>query len=205
MSFVRIDTRDEVALLTIDRPKANAFSPELVSELSAAFVEVETARATAASAASAVADKRAEAATRARESAADRERLSAAGREEAEWRKRRENAEERLAQGAEVGGRASNVNGRITLDAAHIGGGIETVSGDVEIGANSRVEGGLLVDKPHGFSWGKSKNPRVVIGPHAVVDGTLEFRRDVDLYVSDTAKVGTITGATANKFSGDHP
>ena len=45
MSFVRIDTRDEVALLTIDRPKANAFSPELVSELSAAFVEVETARA----------------------------------------------------------------------------------------------------------------------------------------------------------------
>ena len=111
----------------------------------------------------------------------------------------------RLAQGAEVGGRASNVNGRITLDAAHIGGGIETISGDVEIGANSRVEGGLLVDKPHGFSWGKSKNPRVVIGPHAVVDGTLEFRRDVDLYVSDTAKVGTITGATANKFSGDHP
>ena len=111
----------------------------------------------------------------------------------------------RLAQGAEVGGRASNVNGRITLDAAHIGGGIETVSGDVEIGANSRVEGGLLVDKPHGFSWGKSKNPRIVIGPHTVVDGTLEFRRDVDLYVSDTAKVGTITGATANRFSGDHP
>jgi DUF4097 and DUF4098 domain-containing protein YvlB len=111
----------------------------------------------------------------------------------------------RLAHGAEIGGRASNVNGRITLDAAHVGGGIETVSGDVEIGANSRVEGGLLVDKPHGFSWGKSKNPRIVIGPHAVVDGTLDFRRDVELYVSDTAKVGTITGATANKFSGDHP
>jgi hypothetical protein len=63
----------------------------------------------------------------------------------------------------------------------------------------------LLVDKPHGFSWGRNKNPRIVIGPHAVVDGTLEFRRDVDLYVSDTAKVGTITGATASKFSGDHP
>ena len=110
-----------------------------------------------------------------------------------------------LAQGAEIAGRASNVNGRISLESAHVGGGIETVSGDVEIGANSRVEGGLLVDKPHGFSWGKSKNPRIVIGPHAVVDGTLDFRRDVELYVSDTAKVGTITGATANKFSGDHP
>jgi enoyl-CoA hydratase len=45
MSTVRIDTRDEVALVTIDRPRANAFAPELVRELSAAFVEVETARA----------------------------------------------------------------------------------------------------------------------------------------------------------------
>jgi chromosome segregation protein len=63
--------------------------------------DVEDARSTAASAGSAVADKRAEAATRARESAADRERLSAAAREQAEWRKRRENAEERLALGLE--------------------------------------------------------------------------------------------------------
>jgi len=111
----------------------------------------------------------------------------------------------RLSRGAEIGGRASNVNGRITLEAAHVGGGIETVSGDVEIGADSRVEGGLLVDKPHGWSWGKNKNPRIVIGPRAIVDGALDFRREVDLYVSDSAHVGTITGATANKFSGDHP
>jgi chromosome segregation protein len=62
---------------------------------------VQAARAAAGSAATAVADKRAEAATRAREGAADRERLSAAGREQAEWRKRRENAEERLGQGLE--------------------------------------------------------------------------------------------------------
>jgi hypothetical protein len=110
-----------------------------------------------------------------------------------------------LAQGAEIGGKASNVNGRISLDAAHIGGGIETVSGDIDIGANSRVEGGILVEKPHGFSWGRNKNPRIVIGPNAVVEGTLEFQRDVDLYISDTARVGTIVGATPNRFSGDHP
>jgi chromosome segregation protein len=61
--------------------------------------DVESARGAAADAASTVADQRAEAATRARESAADRERLSAASREQAEWRKRRENAEERLTQG----------------------------------------------------------------------------------------------------------
>jgi DUF4097 and DUF4098 domain-containing protein YvlB len=110
-----------------------------------------------------------------------------------------------LAHGADVAGKASNVNGRISLDAAHVGGGIETVSGDVEIGADSKVEGGVIVDKPHGFSWGKDKNPRIVIGPRAVVAGTLEFRRDVDLYVSESAHVGTITGATAAKFAGDHP
>ena len=45
MSLIRLETRDEIALVTLDRPKANAFSPELVTELSAAFVEVETARA----------------------------------------------------------------------------------------------------------------------------------------------------------------
>jgi chromosome segregation protein len=63
--------------------------------------DVEQARETAAEAASAVADKRAEAATRARESAADRERLSTAAREQAEWRKRLDNAEERILQGSE--------------------------------------------------------------------------------------------------------
>jgi chromosome segregation protein len=63
--------------------------------------EVEAARSVAAEAATAVADKRAEVATRAREASADRERLSAAAREQTEWRKRRENAEERLAQALE--------------------------------------------------------------------------------------------------------
>lgn len=111
----------------------------------------------------------------------------------------------RLSRGADIAGKASNVNGRIELDGAHVGGGLETVSGDVDVGANSRVEGGLLVDKPSGWSWGKQRSPRIVIGPHAIVEGTLEFRRDVELYVSDSAKVGTIKGATANTFSGDHP
>ena len=58
--------------------------------------DVEGSRGNAAAAATAVADKRAEAATKARETAADRERYSAAGRDQAEWRKRREDAEQRL-------------------------------------------------------------------------------------------------------------
>jgi enoyl-CoA hydratase/carnithine racemase len=37
VSLVRSEVRDEIAILTLDRPKANAFSPELVSDLSAAL------------------------------------------------------------------------------------------------------------------------------------------------------------------------
>ena len=112
-----------------------------------------------------------------------------------------------LAKGAEVGGKLGNVNGAILLDEAHVAGGIETVAGDITIGANSRVEGGVLVDKPnHGwFHWGSERTPVVVIGPHAVVQGTLEFRREVVLKVSDTAQIGPVKGATVVKFSGATP
>ncbi|MCE5233741.1 MAG: hypothetical protein ABFC67_10305 [Mizugakiibacter sp.] len=113
-----------------------------------------------------------------------------------------------LARGAEVLGRMSNVNGDIRLDAAHVGGGIETVNGDVTLGAGARVEGGLLVEKPNDHSWihiGEEHKPRIVIGPGAVVQGTLEFRRPVVLYVSDRAQIGPVVGATPVKFSGDAP
>lgn len=113
-----------------------------------------------------------------------------------------------LDQGAEVAGRASNVNGGIHLRAAHVGGGLKTVGGDIDVGADSRVEGGILVDKPGGwFNFGsdRKRTPRIVIGPGAVVKGTLEFRRDVELYVSDRAQIGPVKGATPQKFSGDQP
>ena len=111
-----------------------------------------------------------------------------------------------LAPGADVGGKLGNVNGAIVLDAAHVAGGIDTVGGDVTIGANSRVEGGILVDKPSGwFNWSSSRAPVIVIGPHAVVQGTLEFRRDVVLKVSDSAQIGPVKGATPVKFSGAMP
>lgn len=111
----------------------------------------------------------------------------------------------RLGKSADVGGRAQTVNGRIALEAAHIGGGIETVGGDIEIGADARVEGGILIKKPSGWSWGTQRNPRVVIGPRATVQGTLEFEREVELFVSDSATIGTVKGATVQKFSGNQP
>lgn len=111
----------------------------------------------------------------------------------------------RLGKGAEVGGKLGNVNGAITLDEAHVAGGIETVDGDITIGANSRVEGGILVNKPGGWFHFNMRTPLVVIGPHAVVQGTLEFKREVELKVSDSAQIGPVKGATVVKFSGANP
>jgi acyl-[acyl carrier protein]--UDP-N-acetylglucosamine O-acyltransferase len=110
-----------------------------------------------------------------------------------------------LARGAEVSGHVSNVNGRIELDAAHVAGGLETVDGDIAIGANSRVEGGILVEKPNGGWFHHNRTPHIVIGPHAVVQGTLDFRREVVLQVSDSAQIGPVKGATPVKFSGAQP
>lgn len=110
-----------------------------------------------------------------------------------------------LARGSEALGKVSNVNGRIRLDAAHIAGGIETVNGDVDVGADSKVEGGIFVDENKGTHWGKQKLPRIVIGPHAVVEGKLTFKREVELFVSDSAKIGAVEGAKAVTFSGAQP
>jgi acyl-[acyl carrier protein]--UDP-N-acetylglucosamine O-acyltransferase len=117
------------------------------------------------------------------------------------------NGRVKLERGADVKGHLSNVNGEVSLDGAHVGGGIETVNADVTIGENSKVEGGLLVKKPkmNWFGSNEDRKPKIVIGPHAVVQGNLTFERDVDLYVSDSATVGKIEGATAKKFAGSAP
>jgi DUF4097 and DUF4098 domain-containing protein YvlB len=111
-----------------------------------------------------------------------------------------------LHPGAEVGGGVRNVNGHILLDGAHVGGGLRTTSGDIDVRGASRVDGGLTVEKSGGwFTSTDTRRPRIVIGPGAVVNGELRFEREVQLYVSDSANIGTVTGATPVKFSGETP
>ena len=110
-----------------------------------------------------------------------------------------------LKNGADVAGGVRNVNGHIALTAAHVAGGLRTVSGNIDLAGGSHVEGGILVEKSSGWLNWTSSRPRIVIGPGAVVQGELRFERAVQLYVSDTATVGPISGATAIRFSGDHP
>ena len=116
------------------------------------------------------------------------------------------NGEMTLSDGADIAGALTNVNGKITLTSAHVGGGIKTVNGSMSITGTSKVEGGILVQKPSSelLHFGQDV-PRIVIGPGATVQGELRFERKVELYVSDKATIGTVVGAIAVPFTGDSP
>lgn len=104
-------------------------------------------------------------------------------------------------RGSRIRDDISTVNGGIGLVGTEVGGGIETVSGDITVGVDSRVKGGIKVEKPKGnFNFTNKRPPRIVIGPNAVVEGPLVFEREVVLYVHSSAKTGAITGATAKRF-----
>lgn len=110
-----------------------------------------------------------------------------------------------VGRGGRLSG-VSTVNGSIGLVDSDLSGGIETVNGDITVGAGSHVKGGIKVEKPTS-NWmpiniGKRKPPRIIIGPNAVVEGALVFEREVKLYVHQSARVGSITGATAVRYSG---
>ena len=111
----------------------------------------------------------------------------------------------KLADGADITGALSNVNGEIALTGAHVGGGIKTVNGGMNIGGASHVEGGILVEKSTGWLQIFHNVPRIVIGPGATVQGNLRFERTVQLFVSDKATIGTVTGTAPIPFTGDAP
>jgi DUF4097 and DUF4098 domain-containing protein YvlB len=105
-----------------------------------------------------------------------------------------------LKPGVRVDGRLENVNGDFELDGAEVHGGLETVNGDVRVGAGSRIDGGILVEKSSGwFSTGRGKPPRITIESGAVVNGTLRFEREVELHVADGAVVGPVEGVAPRR------
>lgn len=112
-------------------------------------------------------------------------------------------------RGSKVSRGIETVNGAIGLVATDLGGGIETVNGDITVGVGSHVKGGIHVGKPNkgwsGFWRSKPKIPRIVVGPNAVVDGSLMFEREVKLYVHSSARIGSLRGATAVRFEGATP
>lgn len=104
-------------------------------------------------------------------------------------------------RGGKVEGDVTNVNGGIGLVATEVGGGLQTVTGDITVGVDSHVKGGIRIEKNKGsIRFEPKRDPRIVIGPNAVVEGALVFERPVVLYVHRTAKIGRVTGATAKTF-----
>lgn len=103
-------------------------------------------------------------------------------------------------RGGRVDGNVSTVNGAIGVVGTEITGDIKTVNGDITVGAGSHVRGRVVIDKPSS-NWFpvtiSRRSPRVIIGPDAIVDGPLEFKREVTLYVHTSARTGAISGATA--------
>jgi cytoskeletal protein CcmA (bactofilin family) len=116
-----------------------------------------------------------------------------------------------IGAGSEVSKDVSNVNGEIRIAGTSIGGDLATVNGDVTLTDNSVLRGNLIVEKPNDRRWNRSdrRKPRIVIGPGVRIQGNIELEREVELYISDSAQVGGVTGAMtmeqAVHFSGERP
>lgn len=120
------------------------------------------------------------------------------------------NGKIQIGAGSSVADDVSNVNGEIRINGTDIGGDLGTVTGDVWLMEGSTLRGDLIIEKPGGWGWGRSRRkPKIVIGPGSRVLGVIDARHEIELFISETAEVGGVTGEAsldqAISFSGDRP
>ncbi len=115
-----------------------------------------------------------------------------------------------LGSGSTISDDVSNVNGEIKLSGAEVGGDLSTVNGDVLIVDKAVLKGDLTIEKRSG--WGTHKNKhksKVIVGPGSRVAGNIILEQEVELYISETADVGGVSGVMsmddAVRFSGARP
>jgi hypothetical protein len=114
-----------------------------------------------------------------------------------------------LGKGTKVAHEVSNVNGEIKLDGADVAHDLSTVNGDVTLTDGAIVRGDIIVEKPGGWNNSKNREPIIIIGPGSSVLGTIVLERKVELFISDNAEVGGVSGVMsmddAVRFSGPRP
>ena len=116
----------------------------------------------------------------------------------------------KLAKGTRVADDVETVNGELDFTGSLVGGNVTGMNGDVTLKDGAVIEGDLTMEKPGGwFNKDKKRKPRVTIGPGSAVKGKIILEREVELYISETAEVGGVSGAMslndAVRFSGEHP
>ncbi|MGA9852984.1 MAG: hypothetical protein WBR15_08650 [Gammaproteobacteria bacterium] len=102
-----------------------------------------------------------------------------------------------------IQGSVYDVNGDVTLCDARVRGNISFYNGTVQLAGNSIVQGNIAVKKPNGN--GNNRVPYLIVGSGASVGGTISFERPGELYVSDSAVIHGVQGATPVRFSGATP
>jgi predicted acyltransferase (DUF342 family) len=114
-----------------------------------------------------------------------------------------------LGKGTKVAHEVSNVNGEIKLDGADVAHDLSTVNGDITLSDGAIVRGDIIVEKPGRWNNSKNREPIIIIGPGSSVHGTIVLERKVELFISDSAEVGGVSGEMsmddAVRFSGSRP
>jgi len=116
----------------------------------------------------------------------------------------------KLGTGSRVSNDVSNVNGEIEIEGSDIGGDLSTVNGDVTLSGDTVLRGDLVVEEPNdGWNRKDRRKPKIVLGPGVRVLGQIDLEQEVELFISEDAEVGGVTGVMtmeqAVRFSGDRP
>jgi len=114
-----------------------------------------------------------------------------------------------IAQGGIVDGNVSAVNGFIKLGNVKVSENVSNYNGGIHLEDGTQIRGDLSVgESMQGSIVGiefKSEKPLIIIGKDIVIEGQAIFKRDVKLFVHESAKIGKVTGAEAVTYATDLP
>lgn len=114
----------------------------------------------------------------------------------------------KAGNGTRIARDVSNVNGKLYFAGTEIRGDLVTANGDVTLEQAAVLNGDLRMEGQDD-SYDGDRRPRVVIGPGVTVAGNIVLERPVDLYISENARVGGVSGVMgpddAVRFSGEKP